>query len=86
MATQTSHEHQSGSHGLLSMPHGDHVNMSEMERMISVVGGTALALYGLSRLSLPSMILLGGGLYAVYRGARGRCHIYEQLGIDHGEQ
>ncbi len=86
MASQTSYEPNTGSRGLLSMPHGDHVNMSEMERMLSVVGGTALALYGLSRLSLPSMILLGGGLYAVYRGARGHCHVYDQLGIDHGEQ
>lgn len=85
MATQTSFQ-QSGSRGLLSLPHGDHVNMSEMERMVSVVGGTALALYGLSRLSLPTMILVGGGLYAVYRGARGHCHLYEQLGIDHAEQ
>ena len=64
---------------------GSHdINMSEMERTLSVVGGTALALVGLSRISKTSLILLAGGLYAVYRGVNGHCHVYEQLGIDHG--
>lgn len=62
-----------------------HVNMSETERMVSIVGGTALALYGLSRLSPTSLILLAGGLYAVYRGSSGHCHLYDCAGIDHGE-
>lgn len=63
-----------------------HVNMSETERMVSIVGGTALALYGLSRLSPTSLVLLAGGLYAVYRGASGHCHVYESAGIDHGDR
>lgn len=63
-----------------------HMNMSETERMVSIVGGTALALYGLSRLSPTSLVLLAGGLYAVYRGSTGHCHVYESAGIDHGER
>ena len=62
------------------------INMSEAERMLSIVGGTALALYGLSRMPKGTLILLAGGLYAAYRGFNGHCHVYEQLGIDHGEQ
>lgn len=61
-------------------------NMSEMERAISVAGGAALVLFGLSRMPKTSLILLAGGLYAVYRGTNGHCHIYEQLGIDHCEE
>lgn len=61
------------------------INMGDAERMLSIVGGTALALFGLSRMSKGSLILLAGGIYAVYRGVNGHCHVYEQLGIDHGE-
>jgi uncharacterized membrane protein len=61
------------------------INMSETERTLSIVGGAALALYGLSRMPKGSLILLAGGLYAVYRGVKGHCDVYEQLGIDHGE-
>jgi uncharacterized membrane protein len=64
----------------------DETNMSDNERLFSIVGGTALALWGLSRTPKGTLILLAGGLYAVYRGLNGHCHIYEQLGIDHGEQ
>jgi uncharacterized membrane protein len=60
-------------------------NMSEMERTLSVVGGAALALFGLSRMPKTSLILFAGGLYAMYRGANGHCHVYEQLGIDHSD-
>ena len=60
------------------------INMSETERTLSVIGGAALALYGLSRMPKGSLILLAGGLYAVYRGVKGHCDVYEQLGIDHG--
>jgi uncharacterized membrane protein len=61
------------------------INMSETERTLSVVGGAALAIYGLSRMPKGTLILLAGGLYAIYRGAKGHCDVYEQLGIDHGD-
>lgn len=62
-----------------------HTNMSELERTFSIVSGAALVLFGLDRLPKTSLLLLAGGLYAVYRGVNGHCQIYEQLGIDHSE-
>lgn len=64
---------------------GSHeMNMSEMERTLSVLGGAALAMFALSRMPKTSLVLLAGGLYSMYRGASGHCNVYEQLGIDHG--
>ena len=66
---------------------GSHeINMSEMERTLSVMGGAALVMFGISHMPKTSLILLAGGLYAMYRGASGHCNVYEQLGIDHGHQ
>lgn len=62
-----------------------HTNMNEMERTFSIVSGAALVLFGLDRLPKTSLLLLAGGLYAIYRGVNGHCQIYEQLGIDHSE-
>jgi uncharacterized membrane protein len=61
------------------------INMSETERALSVIGGAALALYGISRMPKGAIILLAGGLYAIYRGAKGHCDVYEQLGVDHSD-
>jgi uncharacterized membrane protein len=61
------------------------INMSDTERTLSVVGGVALAMFTLTRMPKTGMLLLAGGLWAVYRGVNGHCHVYEQLGIDHGE-
>ncbi len=57
-------------------------NVNEYERYASVIGGGALALYGLTRGSLGGIALaaLGGGL--IYRGATGHCNIYEAAGIN----
>ena len=85
MAPTESSMRQSGSARQSWPKMGSHdMNMSDMERTLSVVGGAALALYGLSRMPKGSLILLAGGLYAIYRGANGFCHVYDQLGIDHG--
>ncbi|MBV9957253.1 MAG: SRPBCC family protein [Acidobacteria bacterium] len=65
---------------------GHPVNVSEMERWASSIGGGALAVYGISRLltnrSLGGAVLalVGGAL--VYRGASGHCEMYHALGID----
>jgi uncharacterized membrane protein len=58
------------------------VNVNDRERMISGAAGAALTLLGISRRSIPGLILagLGGGL--MYRAATGHCHMYEALGID----
>jgi uncharacterized membrane protein len=57
------------------------LNVGEYERWASVVGGGALALYGLSRCSLTGLGLaaLGGGL--IHRGVTGHCPCYSALGI-----
>jgi uncharacterized membrane protein len=58
-----------------------HVNVGKIERIASTIGGGALALYGLSRGTLPGLGLatLGGAL--VYRGMTGHSVAYSVLGI-----
>jgi uncharacterized membrane protein len=60
-------------------------NVGDVERVISVVAGTALALFGLRRFSLTrlGMAFTGGSL--VYRGLTGRCAAYERLGVNTAE-
>jgi uncharacterized membrane protein len=50
--------------------------------MASLIGGTAVALYGLSRGTLGGLglALLGGSL--IYRGVTGYCGAYQALGLD----
>ncbi len=57
------------------------INVGGTERLASVIGGSAVALYGLTRGSLGGVAaaLLGGIL--VYRGATGRCPAFSALGI-----
>lgn len=69
---------------------GEHnVNISEMERWASAIGGGALAAYGISRLLTRGSVtgavlgLVGGAL--LYRGATGHCEMYHALGIDTAE-
>lgn len=70
-----------------SQPHqqAPAANVGEAERLLSLLGGGALALYGLARGSLGSLTLaaLGGGL--VYRGMSGHCNLYGALGISTAE-
>jgi uncharacterized membrane protein len=54
-------------------------NISSDERTLSMVGGGALALYGLSARS-PLLALVGG--YLAYRGLSGHCAVYKAMGID----
>lgn len=59
-----------------------HVNVDLMERAASVITGSGLALFGLTRGSLAgfSLAALGGAL--IYRGATGECSMYRALGIN----
>lgn len=65
-------------------PEQRHVNVGDAERVVSLVGGAALASYGLSRGSLGGMLLalLGGSL--VYRGMSGHCPVYGALDLSTG--
>jgi uncharacterized membrane protein len=57
------------------------VNVNDVERIGSVLLGGGMAVFGAQRGSLSGWLIavIGGGL--VYRGVRGHCMVYEQLGI-----
>ncbi len=64
------------------------INVGETERWLSVLGGSILGVFGLSRRSLPGLALAAVGGSLIYRGLTGHCHLYEALGLDtggHGE-
>src|SRR5688572_760467 len=58
------------------------VNVGDAERVASVLGGAALALYGLSRMSLGGLVLAAVGGILGYRGVSGHCSGYAALGVD----
>src|SRR5687768_15413694 len=61
-------------------------NVSEPERWISVIFGSALAAYGLKMRSLPGLVLSGVGGALVWRGATGHCMVYESMGVSTAEE
>ena len=67
------------------LPADSQVNVGGFERVLSVIGGGALALYGLRR-SLPHLMLLLGGGALVYRGLTGHCPAYQVIGVDTARQ
>jgi uncharacterized membrane protein len=58
------------------------VNVGLLERLLCTIGGGALALYGLKRLSKIHIGLALGGAALVYRGLTGYCPAYKAAGID----
>ncbi|HEX8492842.1 MAG TPA: SRPBCC family protein [Pyrinomonadaceae bacterium] len=67
---------------------GSNVNVGEIERWASTIGGGALAVYGITRLVQGNWLgavlgLVGGSL--IYRGTTGHCQMYESLGISTAE-
>ncbi len=61
------------------------VNVGEIERWASAIGGGALAIYGLTRGSFGgvALALVGGSL--VYRGTTGHCNVYQAMGVNTAE-
>lgn len=57
-------------------------NVGQVERWVSMIGGGALALYGLTRRSPGGVVLalVGGSL--IYRGITGYCHLYGATGLN----
>ena len=55
---------------------GTEQNVGPAERWASAIGGGALALYGLTRRSIPGAVLAALGASLVYRGVGGYCHVY----------
>ena len=56
------------------------VNVGQLERWVSFIGGGALAVYALRR-SLWGLALIVSGGALVYRGFTGHCAVYEAMGI-----
>lgn len=67
------------------MPADSRVNVGDLERTLSVLGGGALALYGL-RHALPHLMLLLGGSALIYRGLTGHCPVYQAMEVDTASQ
>jgi uncharacterized membrane protein len=57
-------------------------NVNETERWISLIGGTSLAAYGLTRRDKGGMGLAALGGLLLWRGATGHCDMYQALGIN----
>jgi uncharacterized membrane protein len=56
------------------------VNVGEIERWLSLIGGSVLVLYSLRRsLGGLFMTLVGGAL--TYRGLTGHCNLYQAMGV-----
>lgn len=61
-------------------------NLGKNERILSVVGGGALALLGLRRKGVQGAILGLAGSTLVHRGVTGHCQLYGALGIDRSDK
>jgi uncharacterized membrane protein len=62
------------------------VNVGNVERWASAVGGGALALYGLTRGTLGGVALALAGGALIYRGASGHCNVYEAMSVSSAEE
>src|SRR4051794_29117143 len=56
-------------------------NVGELERVVSVMGGSMLVASGIRRLSLPGLIMAGVGWAMIHRGSTGQCAVYKKLGV-----
>ena len=59
----------------------DKVNVSEPERLFSILTGLTLVAHGVSRRSVGSVGTLLSGGYLLYRGVAGHCPLYELAGF-----
>jgi uncharacterized membrane protein len=56
-------------------------NVSQPERLISVITGGALAAYGIQKRSWGGAALAAFGGLLAYRGFTGHCHMYRAIGV-----
>jgi len=61
-------------------------NVGNGERMVSLAAGSIVTMLGLSRRSLPGVMLATVGAGLLYRGATGHCPAYDRLGINTAEE
>ena len=58
-------------------------NVSDSEKKLSILGGSALGALALTRISRPSgWLLLGAAAALIVRGTTGYCGLYKALDID----
>jgi uncharacterized membrane protein len=57
-------------------------NVGDTERWVSAISGGVLALYGLTRRTPAGIALAAVGGELLYRGATGRCHVYQAIGVN----
>lgn len=62
-----------------------HINMSDSQRWMSLVGGGLLGLWALSRSRPAAAVGLLGGAAMIYRGVTGHCNLMQALGVDSSE-
>ena len=60
---------------------GNGRNVGELERWLSVLGGAALAVYGVDRRGAGGAILALAGAELVRRGVSGHCLLYDTMGV-----
>jgi uncharacterized membrane protein len=74
---------------LLDLPLGERepANLGSAERAFSTVGGLALAAWGTRRRAsgLGALASCAAGAFLAWRGASGRCPVYEALGLSSAE-
>lgn len=61
---------------------GGKVNVGRTERLVSVLGGGALAAAGAKRRGVPGALLATLGASLLHRGVTGHCHVYSALDVD----
>jgi uncharacterized membrane protein len=64
------------------MPHYSNINVGEIERYSSILGGAALVAAGLARKSLPGALLAALGGAFIFRGMTGHCDFYAAMGLN----
>ena len=55
------------------------INVSFGERWISAIAGVVLTIVGLAEKSAAGVLMVGAGLYLLYRGVTGHCYAYDFL-------
>lgn len=65
-----------------SAEQAESINVGSTERLISGLAGAALIAAGLSRRSIPGLVVAGLGGMVAWRGVSGHCAAYDALGID----
>ncbi len=58
----------------------EELNVGDGERVLSVITGSALLAYALKRRSIGGLVLGGIGGALLWRGATGKCPVYDSLG------